>query len=189
MRRVFLLMIILILAVSGMNACKPGLLPTEDLGKPKFTLQRVEVVGSFPWVDPPGRTPLALGFLFHIHNPSAHNVMLDNLKFAYSFEVTPDYYIEMNVPVSYDRIYFPPGTTSEYRIVNLIDSAVVLGKLAVTQGAKLQELNLKPVDILKNWYAKIGDFSFGIKVSEGMAVFSSEKGDLFVPFEGSFPQK
>jgi hypothetical protein len=50
-------------------------------------------------------------------------------------------------------------------------------------------LNLKSADVIKNWYAKIGDFGFGIKVGEGMAVFSSEKGDIFVPFEGKFPKK
>ena len=115
--------------------------------------------------------------------------MLDNIKFAYSFEVNPDYYIEMNVPVAYDRMYFPPKTTSQYRIVNILDSAVITGKLMVTQGTKLQALELKPIDLIKNWYAKIGDFAFGIKVGEGMAVFNTEKGDVFVPFEGKFPKK
>ena len=190
MRKIFLVLITVAFAVGGLTACcKPGLLPTQETGKPKVTLERVEVVSSFPWADLPARTPLALGFVFNINNPSGYNIMLDNMKFAFSFEVTPDTYIEINVPVSYDRIYFPPNTTSQYRIVSMIDSAMVNGKLAITQGAKLQSLNLKPVDVLKNWYDKIGDFSFGIKVSEGMAVFSSDKGDIFVPFEGKFPNK
>lgn len=189
MRRLLLILIILVLGIWGTMACKPGLLPTEEAGKPKVTLERVEVTSSFPWADLPARTPLALGFVFDINNPSAYNIMLDNLKFAFSFEVTPDYYVEINVPVSYDRIYFPPKMTSQYRIVSIIDSAVVNGKLAVTQGAKLQDLNLKPADLLKNWYDKIGDFGFGIKVSEGMAVFSSDKGDLFISFEGKFPNR
>jgi hypothetical protein len=189
MRQRFRLIFILILVVGGMTACKPGLLPTDDAGKPKVTLERVEVASSFPWVDLPARTPMALAFVFIIQNPSGYNVMLDNMKFAYAFEVKPDYYVEMNVPVSYDRIYFPPNTSSHYRVVNIIDSAVVIGKLMVTQGSKLQSLELKPADVLKNWYEKIGDFAFGIKVVEGMAVFSSEKGDIFVPFEGNFPKK
>ena len=190
MRKIFLVLITFAFAVGGLTACcKPGLLPTQETGKPKVTLERVEVVSSFPWADLPARTPLALGFVFNINNPSGYNIMLDNMKFAFSFEVTPDTYVEINVPVSYDRIYFPPNTTSQYRIVSIIDSAVVNGKLAVTQGSRLQDLNLKPADVLKNWYEKIGDFSFGIKVSEGMAVFSSGKGDIFVPFEGQFPNK
>jgi hypothetical protein len=181
-----------VLAWGGMTACKPGLLPTEEVGKPKLTLERVEVVSLFPWADLPARTALVLAFVLNIDNPSGYNIMLDNIKFAYSFEVTPEYYVELNIPVSYDRIYFPPNTTSQYRVVNTIDSAVIMGKLMVTQGAKLQEMGLQPMDVLKNWYAKIGDFSptsFEIKVSEGMAVFSSEKGDIFIPFEGKFPKK
>ncbi len=189
MRKVLFVLMMVALAVWGLTACKPGLLPTRETGKPMVTLERVEVAGSFPWTDLPARTPLILAFVFNINNPSGYNIMLDNMKFAYSFEVNPNYYIEMNVPVSYDRIYFPPNTTSQYRIVNTIDSAVVIGKLMVTQGAKLQSMDLKPMDVLKNWYAKIGDFAFGIKVGEGMAVFSTEKGDVFVPFDGKFPKK
>ncbi|HUL23381.1 MAG TPA: hypothetical protein VLZ10_18140 [Thermodesulfobacteriota bacterium] len=190
MRRLLVVLLFVTLAVWGMTGCcKPGLLPTEDAGKPKVTLERVEVAGAFPWADPPARNPLALAFVFNIENPSGYNIMLDNIKFAYSFEVNPEYYIEMNVPVAYDRSYFPPKTTSQYRVVNILDSAVITGKLMVTQGAKLQALDLKPIDLIKNWYAKIGDFAFGIKVGEGMAVFNTEKGDVFVPFEGKFPKK
>ena len=56
---------------------------------------------------------------------------------------------------------------------------------------KLEALKLDPKELTKKWYTTIGDFPFGIKVGEGMAVFSSEgvKGDLFVPFEGKFPKK
>jgi hypothetical protein len=189
MRRLLLMLTAVTFAIYGLTACKPGLLPTDEAGKPKVILERIEVVSSFPWTDLPARTPLALGFVFNINNPSGYNIMLDNMKFAFSFEVTPDYYVEINVPVSYDQTYFPPNTTSQYRIVSIMDSAVINGKLAVTQGAKLQPLDLKPADLIKNWYSKIGDFAFGIKVVEGMAVFSSEKGDLFIPFEGKFPRK
>ena len=44
-------------------------------------------------------------------------------------------------------------------------------------------------ETIKNWYTKIQDFGFGIKVAEGMAVFGSDKGDIFVPFDGTFPKK
>ena len=188
MRRFAAMLIVIALGSLAVTACKPGLLPTDNLGKPKVTLERVEVASSFPWVDLPARTPLALGFVFNVENPSGYNVMLDNLKFSYSFAVTLDYFVEVNVPVSYDRIFFPPKTTSQYRIVSVMDSAVINGKLAVTQGTKLQALNLKPADVIKYWYEKIGDFSFGIRVAEGMAVFSSDRGDIFVPFEGKFPK-
>jgi len=189
MRRVFLVIMIAVFGVWGMTACKPGLLPTEEVGKPKVTLERVEVQSYFPWTDLPARTPMALGFVFNVQNPSGYNIMLDNIKFTVSFEAAPGQYIEINTPVAYDRIYFPSNTTSQYRIVSLMDSMTMNLTLLVAQAPKIQALRLKPADVIKNWYAKIGDFSFGIKVEEGMAVFSSEKGDIFVPFEGQFPKK
>lgn len=189
MRRLGWVLIIIALGVAGCSASKQGLVATGEPAKPEVKLERVEVVSVFPWADLPARTPLVLGFVFDINNPSNRSVMLDNMKFAFSFEVNPNYFVEINVPVSYDRIHFAPKTASQYRIVSVLDSAVVNGKLLVTQGSKLQELNLKSGDIIKNWYEKIGDFAFGIKVTEGMAVFSTDKGDVFVPFEGKFPTK
>jgi hypothetical protein len=70
-----------------------------------------------------------------------------------------------------------------------MDSVTMRLTLLVAQAPKIQALNLKADDVIKNWYSKIGDFGFKIAVSEGMAVFSSEKGDIFVPFEGKFPKK
>jgi hypothetical protein len=70
-----------------------------------------------------------------------------------------------------------------------MDSGTVRLTLLVAQAPKLKEWDLKLVDVIKNWYTKIGDFAFGIKVTEGMAVFNTEKGDVFIPFEGKFPKK
>lgn len=189
MRRLLLILIMVTFAIWGMTACKPGLLPTEDAGKPKITLERVEISSYFPWVDLPARTPLGLGFVFNIDNPSGYNIMLDNIKFTVSFEAAPNKYIEIATPTLYDRVYFPPKTTSQYRAVNISDSAVIRLTLLVAQAPKVQELKLDPAALIKDWYAKVGDFGFGIKVHEGMAVFSTEKGDVFVPFEGTFPKK
>lgn len=189
MRRCLLILIVVMFALGNLLACKPGLLPTEELGKPKITLERVEIMSYFPWVDLPARTPLALGFVFNMHNPSGYNIKLDNLKFTVSFEAAPDKYIEIATPTSYDQIYFPPQTTSQYRVVSIIDSATIRLSLLVAQAPKAKEWNLNIPEVIKNWYTKIGDFAFGIKVSEGMAVFSSERGDIFVPFEGKFPKK
>ena len=189
MRRLLLILSLIAFAVWGMTACKPGLLPTEDAGKPKITLDRVEIASIFPWVDLPARTPLGLAFLFNINNPSGYNIMLDNIKFTVSFEAAPGKYIEIATPTYYDRIYFPPNTTSQYRIVNVLDSGTIRLTLLVAQAPKVQELKLNPADLIKDWYAKIGDFAFGIKVGEGQATFSTEKGDIIVPFEGKFPKK
>ena len=189
MRRILWLGILVTLAVWGMTACKPGLLPTEEPGKPKITLDRVEIASYFPWVDLPASTPLGLAFVLNIDNPSGYNIMLDNIKFTVSFEAAPDKYIEIATPTVYDRIYFPPKTTSQYRIVGIMSSGTIRLTLLVAQAPKVQELKLNPADLIKDWYAKVGDFKFGIKVHEGMAVFQTEKGDVFVPFEGKFPKK
>jgi hypothetical protein len=189
MRRLFLILIMVTIAFWGMTSCKPGLLPTDEAGKPKITLERVEVMSYFPWVDLPAHTPLALGFVFNVNNPSGYNVKLDNIKFSVSFEAAPNKYIEIATPTYYDQIYFPPNTTSQYRIVYVMDSGTIRLTLLVAQAPKLKEWNLKLVDVIKNWYTKIGDFAFGIKVTEGMAVFNTEKGDVFIPFEGKFPKK
>jgi hypothetical protein len=189
MRKALLIMIMAIFAVWGMSGCKPGLLPTDEAGKPKITLERVEVMSYFPWVDLPARTPMALGFVFNVNNPSGYNVMLDNIKFTVSFGVAPDKYIEIATPMYYDRIYFPPHTTGQYRIVSIMDSVTMRLTLLVAQAPKIQALNLKADDVIKDWYSKIGDFGFGVKISEGMAVFTTDKGDVFVPFEGMFPKK
>ena len=183
----FILMVIL--TVGGLAACKPGMLPTEGAGKPKVTLERVEVQSYFPWADLPARTTLALGYVFQIENPSGYNVKLENFKFTTFFEAAPGQYLSITTPTTYDALFFPPHTANQYRVVDVLDSTTINLSLAVANALKIQELNLNRPDVIKNWYAKIGDFAFGIKVEEGMAVFSSEKGDIFIPFEGKFPKK
>lgn len=189
MRRLIIYFNIILLIGLLLTNCKPGLLPTEETGKPKVILDRIEIMSYFPWVDLPARTPLALGYVFNIQNPSGYNVKLDNIKFTVSFEAAPEKYIEIATPTYYDQIYFPPNTTSQYRVVNVIDSATIRLSLLVAQAPKVKKWNLNIPKLIKGWYTKIGDFPFKIKISEGMAVFTSEKGDIFVPFEGIFPKK
>jgi hypothetical protein len=183
------MLILVSFAAWGMTACKPGLLPTEEGGKPKVTLDRIEVQSYFPWVDLPARTPMVLGFVFNVENPSGYKVLLENFKFAVSFEAAPGKYIEISIPTYYDQIYFAPNTKNQYRVVSVMDSMTMNLTLLVAQAPKIHALNLNRVDVIKNWYAKIGDFAFGIKVGEGQATFSTEKGDIIVPFEGKFPKK
>ena len=139
MRRLLIMLMLLSFAVWGLTACKPGLLPTEDAGKPKITLDRIEIQSFFPWADFPANTPLPLGFVFNIHNPSGYDIMLDNIKFTVSFEAAPDKYIEIATPTYYDRIYFPHNKTSEYRIIGILSSGTIRLTLLVAQAPKIQE--------------------------------------------------
>jgi hypothetical protein len=192
MRRLFLVLSLVAFAVWGLTGCKPGLLPTEDAGKPKVTLERVELMRLAPWVDLPAPTIMGLGYVFNVENPSGYNIKLENFKFAVSFEAPgTKEYMTLSTATTYDNIYFGPKTVSQYRVVDFLDSRGVQLALLLPNQVKMKALNLNANELAKTWFTTIGDFPFGIKVGEGMAVFSSEgvKGDFFVPFEGKFPKK
>ncbi len=156
---------------------------------PKVTLDRVEVASYFPYAAPPARVPLGLAFIFDIENPGDTTVLLEDFKFTVAFEAAPGEYFPLATPISYERLYTPPHTTNELRVVTVLDSMIVPGTLAVTSGYRLGALNLKAPDVVKNWWEKIGDFAYQIKVSEGTATFSSGDDSKLVTFEGIFPKK
>ena len=193
MRQLFRLIFVVILVVCGMAACKPGLLPTEDAGKPKVTLERVELMRLGPWVDLPAPVMMGLGFVFNVDNPSSYPIKLENFKFAVLFEGAPNEYMVLSTATTYDTIYFAPKTVSQYRVVEFLDSGGAMRALLIPNRPALLRLNLDVNELTKKWFTTIGsgDFPFGIKAAEGMAVFSSEgvKGDFFVAFEGTFPKK
>ena len=193
MRQLFRLIFVVILVVCGMSACKPGLLPTEDAGKPKVTLERVELMRLGPWVDLPAPVMMGLGFVFNVDNPSSYPIKLENFKFAVFFEGAPNEYMVLSTATTYDTIYFAPKTVSQYRVVEFLDSGGAMRALLMPNRPALLRLNLDVNELTKKWFTTIGsgDFPFGIKAAEGMAVFSSEgvKGDFFVAFEGTFPKK
>jgi len=66
---------------------------------------------------------------------------------------------------------------------------VVPSTLAVAHGHRIQALDLKISDVVKMWWEQIGDFSFGIRVTEGVASFISKEGGVLATFEGKFPKK
>ncbi|HYB75314.1 MAG TPA: hypothetical protein VED18_18220 [Candidatus Sulfotelmatobacter sp.] len=156
---------------------------------PRVTLDRVEVASYFPYAAPPARVPLGLAFIFEIENPGDTTVLLEDFKFTVAFEAAPGEYFPLATPISYERLYTPPRTTNELRVVTVLDSMIVPGTLAVTSGYRLGALNLKAPDVVKNWWEKIGDFAYQIKVSEGTATFSSGDDSKLVTFEGIFPKK
>ena len=189
MRKRFFKLVLVLVVLWGIIAGKSGFLFAQESANVRVTLERVEIQSYFPWTDLPARTPLALGYVFNIENRSGSNLKLENFKFSTFFEAAPGQYLSITTPTTYDTIYFAPNTVSQYRVVDVLDSFTINLSLAVANALKMQELNLNRADLIKSWYTKIGDFAFGIKVSDGMAVFSTEKGEMFVPFEGAFPKK
>jgi len=157
---------------------------------PKVELERVEVASYFPY-DPKVRVPLVLAFIFKLDNPNDFKVGLESIKFTVGFEAESKKgeFFNLATPMAYDSQYIPGKTANEIRVVTVLDSQVVPGNLAVTSGSRLAALGINAPDLIKYWYEKIGDFPFGIQVSEGSASFTSIQGDMIVGFEGIFPKK
>ncbi len=179
---VFLL--IVLLAVAGC-ATMPGAGGAPK--PPQVKLKRVEVASYFPYAAPPARVPLVLAFVYNVSNPNDFPVALEEMKFTVSFEAKPGEYFALNTPTVYETMYIPGKTSNELRVTTILDSLVAPGNLAVTSGTRVIALGLKPGDVVKEWWEKIGDFSFGVKVTEGVAIFNGAS--IVVPFEDSFPKK
>ena len=186
MRRALLTGIMVVVSVSwGLI----GHATAAEFQTPTVELERVEVQSYFPWAEKPTRVPLVLAFVFKITNPNSFKVGLEDLKFTYGFEGKPGEYFDLNTPTVYELTYIPGKTTNQLRVVSVLDSMIVPSTLAVSAGARVQALDLKIPDVVKMWWEQIGDFSFGIRVSEGVASFTSEQGGVLVTFEGKFPKK
>jgi hypothetical protein len=154
---------------------------------PQVKLERVEVASYFPYAAPPARVPMVLGFVYDVSNPNDFTVALEELKFTVAFETKPNEYFTLSTPWVYEKMSIPGKTTNQLRVTTVLDSLIVPGNLVVTSGQRVMTLGLKPPEVVKEWWEKIGDFSFGIKVIEGVAMFNG--GSIIVPFEDSFPKK
>jgi len=182
----------LLIAIMVVFSASWGLIGHATAAKlqtPTVELERVEVQSYFPYAEKPTRVPMILAFVFRVTNPNSFKVGLEDLKFTYGFEGKPGEYFDLNTPTVYDVTYIPGKTTNQLRVVSVLDSMIVPSTLAVASGFRIQSLDLKIPDVVKMWWEQIGDFSFGIRVTEGVASFTSEQGDALATFEGKFPRK
>ena len=159
--------------------------PSSIAASPQVKLDRVEVASYFPYAPPPARVPLILAFVFNVTNPNDHAVTLEELRFAYSFEVKGQLFA-LNSPAVYEQQSIPAKATNQLRVVSVLDSAIVPATLAVTQGFRMQELGVIPPDVVKTWWETIGDFGYAIRVSEGVATFTAGKASTLVTFQDTF---
>jgi hypothetical protein len=187
---IFLIMIAALLTLGACAAVPKGTAGGAAVLPPKVDLERVEVASYFPY-DSKIRVPLVLAFVFKLKNPNDFKVGVESVKFTVGFEASgkPGEFFNLATPMVYDNQYIPAKTTNQLRVVTVMDSQVIPGNLAVTSGARLAALGLKAPDLIQYWYEKIGDFPFAIRVSEGSASFTSDRGDGIVGFEGVFPKK
>jgi hypothetical protein len=186
MRKALLITIMVVFSASWSLI---GHATAAKLQTPTVELERVEVQSYFPYAEKPARVPLVLAFIFKITNPNTFKVGLEDLKFTYGFEGKPGEYFDLNTPTVFDTMSIPGKTANQLRVVSVLDSMVVPSTLAVASGFRIQALDLKIPDVVKMWWEQIGDFSFGIRVTEGVASFTSEQGDALATFEGTFPKK
>ncbi len=179
-----IVLLLVMMAVAGC-ATTPGAGGAAQ--SPQVKLERVEVASYFPYAAPPARVPMILAFIYKVSNPNDTPVSLEEMKFTVSFEAKPGEFFALNTPTVYETMYIPGRTSNELRVTTVLDSLIAPGNLAVTSGQRVLALGLKPGDVVKEWWEKIGDFTYGIKVSEGVAMFNG--GSVIVPFEDRFPKK
>jgi hypothetical protein len=163
---------------------------------PVVKLERIEVASYWGYnldgiLDKDGNltagrrgSPLILSFVFAVDNQNSFKIMLDEIKFAVSFEDA-----EVNTLAYYDDNFIPAKTLDHFRVTGAFDALVVQGNPNVRQSKVREEKKLSQADLVKSWWLGIGDFNFPISVM-GTAVFVGPDGkSMVVPFEGTFPPK
>jgi len=169
---------------------------------PMITLERVEIAHN--WVNPKGKpafflntkestgTVMDLAFVFAVTNPNRKAIMLDDLSFTMSFEG-----FELMMPTVYEDIWlsgkgwFGKPKTSYIRVHATFDAYTTLLALLVPAPnvARLKEMGVKHVDLIKKWWTEVGDFSFPIEVKNGVARFADDKGnEVLSHFSGKWPK-
>jgi hypothetical protein len=186
MNRLFGSAIAILSLLAGAGCATMDAAPSSIAASPQVKLDRVEVASYFPYAAPPARVPLVLAFVFNVTNPNDHPVTLEELRFAYGFEAKPGQFFTLNSPAVYDLQSIPAKATNQVRVVSVLDSAIVPSTLSVTQGFRMQELGVKAPDLVKTWWETIGDFSYAIQVSEGVATFTAGKASTIVTFQETF---
>lgn len=127
--------------------------------------------------------PLAMSFLFNIHNPNAYPVRLEGVKFMIAF----DKEFEMLGVHNNDVSWIPAGKTNQVRVnATLMPNAGLLG-LLVTGGYKLKAKGWSAWDALERWWKGVPDFSVPVTVKEGAFMFAADGVVKVLPFEATYP--
>lgn len=184
-------------------AAKPAPMKGKGMGAkmaavkaPVVKLERIEVTSYWGYnldgiLDKDGNltagrrgSPLVLSFVFAVDNQNSFKIMMDEMKFAVSFEDA-----EINTLAYYDDNFIPAKTTDYFRVTGVFDAMVVQGNPNVRQSKVREEKKLSQADLVKAWWLGIGDFNFPITVM-GSATFVGPDGkNMIVQFEGTFPPK
>jgi len=182
-----------------------GLMATPAVAKmkaPVVILERVDI--SHNWVSQTGKpawflntkeqtgSVMDLAFIIAITNPNRGAIMLDDLSFTMAFEG-----FELMMPMVYEDIWlagkgmFGKPKTSYIRVHATFDAYTTLLALLVPAPnvARLKEMGVKHVNLIKKWWTEIGDFTFPVEVKNGVARFADAKGnEVLSHFSGKWPK-
>ena len=178
-----------VMGLGGLSGCATmAEMAAGPVQAPKIELQRVEIAHYWPFhLDMKERrgSPLDLAFVFGIENPNDASVTLEEFQFTVAFEPR----FEVNTLSVYEKMSIPPRATNQLRVHAAFDAYTTLLSLLVTGGFRLQEAGVKAPDQVKAWWEKVSDFGFEIAVTNGVASFTSDRGETLAYFQATFPKK
>ena len=194
MKKLCLMSLAFLLVISlGALGCPPPAAPPAPPVAPTVELDRIEVAGlhaldkGFPADFARVRGFMDLASILNITNPNDYPIMLDDVIFTLALEAAPGVLLELHTPIYYQDMWIPARMTNQVRVEALFDSWAVMLALLVAHGHTVKELGLEPADLIKTWWAEIGEFKYVIEVRAGMATFVTPAGEIVrSSFDGSW---
>jgi len=194
MKKLWLMPLALLLVISlGALGCPPPAVAPAPPVAPTVELDRMEVANfhaldaAFPADGARVRSFMDVATVLNINNPNPYPVMLDDVIFTLALEATPGLFLELHTPIRYENMWVPAGMTNELRVEALFDSHIMRGALLVAHGHTLKEREITPDDLMRKWWAELGEFKYVIEVRAGMATFVTPVGEIVrSSFSGSW---
>ncbi len=184
MEKLWSVSLVLLLVVSlGAMGCPPPAAPPAPPVAPTIELDRIEVAnfhalaGDFPADSARVRGFMDLATILNITNPNAYPVMLDEVMFTLSLEAGPGVLLPLHTTIHYQDMWIPARMTNQVSVEALFDSRETLLALMVAHGHTVGGLGLVPADLIRKWWAEIGEFEYVIEVV-GTATFVTPVGEI-----------
>jgi len=194
MKKLCLMSLALLLVMSlGALGCPPPVVPPAPPVAPLIELYRIDLVGyhtlhaGFPADHALKRGFMDLATILNITNPNPYPIMLDDVLFGLALEAAPGVMLELHTPIRYENMWIPAKMTNQVRVEAMFDSSIMLGALLVAHGHTVKELGIGHADLIRRWWAEIGEFKYVIEVRGGMATFLTPAGEIVrLSFSGSW---
>jgi hypothetical protein len=160
---------------------------------PTVELDRIDIANfhaldaGFPADAARVRSFMDLATILNITNPNAYPMMLDEVMLTLALEAAPGLLLELHTPIRYENMWIPAKMTNQVRVEALFDSHIMWGALLVAHGHTLGDRGILPADLMRKWWAEIGEFKYIIEVRAGVATFLTPDGEIVrSSFSGSW---